>query len=116
MGISYKNEHTFEERHAEALKIRTKYPDRIPIIVERTGRTDINEIDKKKYLVPSDLTMGQFQYVIRKRIKLNPEKALFIFINNVLPATSMNISSIYEENKDEDQFLYVQYAGENTFG
>jgi GABA(A) receptor-associated protein len=40
-----------------------------------------------RYLVPSDLTVGQFVYVIRKRIKLSPEKAIFIFVKNVLPAT-----------------------------
>jgi hypothetical protein len=37
--------------------------------------------------VPSDLTVGQFVYVIRKRIKLSPEKAIFIFVKNVLPPT-----------------------------
>jgi hypothetical protein len=37
--------------------------------------------------VPSDLTVGQFVYVIRKRIKLSPEKAIFIFTNNALPPT-----------------------------
>jgi len=37
--------------------------------------------------VPADLTVGQFVYVIRKRIKLSPEKAIFIFVNNVLPPT-----------------------------
>ncbi len=37
--------------------------------------------------MPSDLTVGQFVYVIRKRIKLSPEKAIFIFTNNVLPPT-----------------------------
>lgn len=26
------------------------------------------------------------------------------------------MSSIYEENKDEDGFLYMTYSGENTFG
>lgn len=40
-----------------------------------------------RYLVPSDLTVGQFVYVIRKRIKLEPEKAIFIFVNNTLPST-----------------------------
>lgn len=40
-----------------------------------------------RYLVPSDLTVGQFVYVIRKRIKLSPEKAIFIFVRNVLPPT-----------------------------
>eukprot|EP01052_Picozoa_sp_SAG31_P004845 SAG31_NODE_205_length_20397_cov_19.191152_13_plen_99_part_00 len=40
--------------------------------------------------MPSDLTVGQFVYVIRKRIKLSPEKAIFIFVNNVLPPTGRN--------------------------
>ena len=40
-----------------------------------------------RYLVPADLTVGQFVYVIRKRIKLNAEKAIFIFVHNVLPPT-----------------------------
>ena len=43
----------------------------------------------RRYLVPADLTVGQFVYVIRKRIKLSPEKAIFIFVNNVLPPTGM---------------------------
>ncbi len=37
--------------------------------------------------MPSDLTVGQFVYVIRKRIKLSPEKAIFVFVRNVLPPT-----------------------------
>ena len=40
-----------------------------------------------RYLVPGDLTVGQFVYVIRKRIKLTPEKAIFVFVGNVLPPT-----------------------------
>lgn len=54
--------------------------------------------------------------MVRKRIKLSPEKAIFIFINNVLPPTAALMSKIYDEYKDEDGFLYVQYSGENTFG
>merc|ERR1711939_661462 len=100
----------------EAGRIREKYPDRIPVIVEKADKSDIVDIDKKKYLVPSDLTVGQFVYVIRKRIKLSPEKAIFIFVNNVLPPTAALMSSIYEDHKDDDGFLYVTYSGENTFG
>ena len=69
-----------------------------------------------RYLVPSDLTVGQFVYVIRKRIKLEPEKAIFIFVNNTLPSTAALMSQIYKDHKDEDGFLYVTYSGENTFG
>ena len=68
-------------------------------------KSDIATIDKKKYLVPSDLTVGQFVYVIRKRIKLSPEKAIFIFVDEVLPPTAALMSSIYEEHKDEDGYV-----------
>lgn len=86
------------------------------VICEKIEKSDIATIDKKKYLVPADLTVGQFVYVIRKRIKLSPEKAIFIFVDEVLPPTAALMSSIYEEHKDEDGFLYVGYSGENTFG
>jgi GABA(A) receptor-associated protein len=113
---SFKLEHPLEKRQAEANRIREKYPDRIPVIVEKAERSDIPDIDKKKYLVPADLTVGQFVYVVRKRIKLSAEKAIFIFVKNTLPPTAALMSSIYEENKDEDGFLYMTYSGENTFG
>ncbi|KAE9273187.1 hypothetical protein PR003_g29980, partial [Phytophthora rubi] len=86
------------------------------VICEKADRSNIPDIDKKKYLVPADLTVGQFVYVIRKRIKLSPEKAIFIFINNVLPPTAALMSNIYKEQKDSDGFLYVTYSGENTVG
>ncbi|GMG98683.1 hypothetical protein Nepgr_000523 [Nepenthes gracilis] len=65
---------------------------------------------------PRDLTVGQFVYVVRKRIKLSPEKAIFIFVKNFLPPSAAMMSAIYEENKEDDGFLYMTYSGENTFG
>jgi len=53
-------------------------------------------LDKKKYLVPSDLTVGQFYFLIRKRIHLRPEDALFFFVNNVIPPTSATMGSLYQ--------------------
>ncbi|CAN6454883.1 unnamed protein product [Victoria cruziana] len=113
---TFKSEQPLEKRQAEAARIREKYPDRIPVIVEKADKSDIPDIDKKKYLVPADLTIGQFVYVVRKRIKLSAEKAIFIFVKNVLPPTGAMMSTIYEEHKDDDGFLYMTYSGENTFG
>jgi len=73
--------------------------NRLQVICEKVEKSDIATIDKKKYLVPADLTVGQFVYVIRKRIKLSPEKAIFIFVDEVLPPTAALMSSIYEEHK-----------------
>ena len=88
---------------------KCRYADRIPVICEKVEKSDIATIDKK-YLGPADLTVGQFVYVIRKRIKLSPEKAIFIFVDEVLPPTAALMSSIYEEHKDEDGFLYITYV------
>ena len=86
------------------------------MIAEKAVSSSIPDIDKKKYLVPSDLTMGQFVYVIRKRIKLSPDTAIFIFVNNTLPPAAELMSKVYRDQADEDGFLYVTYSGESTFG
>jgi GABA(A) receptor-associated protein len=112
----FKKKHNFDKRLNESKLITEKYPDKVPIIVERLKNSDIPDIDKKKYLVPKDLTAGQFIYVIRRRIKLEKEKAIFVFIKDILTPTSATIEQLYEDNKDDDGFLYVVYSGENAFG
>ena len=115
-NISFKNEHTFEKRKDEADRIRIKYPDRIPVIAEMSDKSDLPDIDKKKYLVPADLTMGQFVYVIRKRIKLPADQAIFIFVNNILPPAASLMSQIYKDHADADGFVYCYISGESSFG
>jgi len=60
--------------------------------------------------------VGQFIYVIRKRIKLEPETFIFILIGNTLPHNASLLSQIYDEHKDKDRFLYIDISGESTFG
>ena len=113
----FKGNHSFEKRHSEAIRIRDKYPDRIPVICERSG-INVPDIDKKKYLVPGDLTLGQFIYVIRQRIKLSPETGLFLFVGekSIIPNNTTLMSCCYASHAADDGFLYVNYSGENTFG
>lgn len=86
------------------------------VIVEKAPKARIDDLDKKKYLVPSDLTVGQFYFLIRKRIHLRPEDALFFFVNNVIPPTSATMGSLYHEHHEEDYFLYIAYSDENVYG
>ena len=55
-------------------------------------------------------------YVIRKRMNLSPEKSLYLFVNNKMVPCSKLLGTIYEEEKDEDGFVYIRYGGESTFG
>mmetsp|Transcript_14457 Transcript_14457/g.25997 ORF Transcript_14457/g.25997 Transcript_14457/m.25997 type:complete len:127 (-) Transcript_14457:328-708(-) len=115
---SYKELSSFSQRAKESRIIRKKYPGRIPVICERDARSSgsIMQIDKVKFLVPSDLTVGQFQFVIRKRLQITPETAMFLFANGRPAPGSATMSMMYEESKDEDGFLYMVYAGEDPFG
>lgn len=116
MKWKFKEQYSLEQRRSESENIRKKYPDRIPVIVEKAPRSTIPNIDKQKFLVPSDISVAQFMWIIRKRIQLSPEKAIFLFIGKILPQSSASMGLIYAENVDEDGFLYVVYSGENTFG
>ena len=117
MRISHKNK-SIEQRLKESSDILKKYPERICVYLEKQETCDnIPNIDKNKYLVPNNLNIGQFMYVIRKRISINSEQAIFLFVNNnnIISGT-MSILDIYNKHKSDDGFLYITYSGENCFG
>jgi len=119
-------EHPFEDRYLEATRIMEKYPDRIPVICEHAQQgNQLPHDPKKKFLIPKDMTVGQFVFVIRKRIQLPPEQAVFLFVvsqnrdgslDSILAPTSHMIETVYKEYKDRDRFLYFSAASENVFG
>lgn len=114
----FKTEFSFSDRREESKRVLTNHPNRIPVICEKTNiySDDVHYLDKKKFLVPKDLTIGQLVFVIRKRMKLPSEKAIFIFMNKTIPASYKLVGDIYDLNKDLDGFLYVTYSFENVFG
>jgi GABA(A) receptor-associated protein len=115
MKFSFQTNYSLKQRLDESKRILDKYPDKIPIIVE-TNDKDLPTLLKTKYLAPKDLTFGQFIYVIRGKLNLPPEKALFMFVNNTIPATSDLVETVYNKQKDKDNFLYITVNSENTFG
>lgn len=113
---TFKEINPFVNRKEEADRIMIKYPERVPVICEKVSKSEVPDIDKNKFLVPLDLSVGQFLFVVRKRISVPSEKAIFIFVNNTLPAHTALMSQIYKEHKDPDGFLYITYSGESTYG
>ena len=103
-------------RKEECKSIMEKYPDRIPILVSKSKVSKVTQIDKQKYLCPKDLTISQFIYVIRRRLKFPPETALFIFVNGTIPNGSQCLIDLYERHKSSDGFLRITYSEENVFG
>lgn len=117
VSCRFKDQHSLDKRRDDSQRIRAKYPDRIPVIVNKWQHcTTLPELDKEKFLVPGDLTIGQFIYIIRRRIRLSPEQAVFVFVNNALPPVSQTMAAIDADGRDQDGFLYFTYSSENTFG
>lgn len=115
--LFFVNKHkTFEDRLEESKKIRNKYPDRIPVICEKNPGSGLEMIDKRKYLVPYDLTSTQFLFIIRKRLKLASEKGIFLFVDNMIAPSTHTMIELYNQYKDRDGFLYMNYTEENVFG
>jgi GABA(A) receptor-associated protein len=114
--MRFKTEFSFIARQQESNRIRTKYPERIPIICEKVNQATKNELDKKKYLVTNELTCGQFLYIIRKRMQLPAEKALFLFIKGIIPPIHTTLNELDDRHRDDDGFLYLSYSEENVFG
>ncbi|AIN97492.1 ATG8/AUT7/APG8/PAZ2, putative [Leishmania panamensis] len=113
---SYKKAHTLEARLRDAEKVRERAPDRILVICEKAENSPVPDLDKSKFLVPPDATVGGFLVSIRRRITMEAEKALFLFVGDSVPANSTLMSDLFNRYKDEDGFLYVTYSGENTYG
>jgi GABA(A) receptor-associated protein len=115
--MCFKKKHTFEYRFNETYRILQKYPDRIPVICEKNEKSKQTPyIDKNKYLLPYDLTVSQFIYLIRKRLSIQSNEAIFLFINGHIPPSTCYISEMYDLYKDADGFLYTIYSYENVFG
>ena len=53
---------------SQATRIRSKYPDRVPVICEKAARSGLPNIEKKKFLVPGTMLVGEFKYIIHKHI------------------------------------------------
>tara|TARA_B110001469_G_C9495056_1_gene247483 strand:+ start:124 stop:465 length:342 start_codon:yes stop_codon:yes gene_type:complete len=107
---------SLEARIEEFDKIKKKYPQRLPVIVEKNKNCKLHTIDKYKYLVEKDFKYCQFMNVIRKRLEIKPEEAIFLTINGNLASSNSSMFEIYEKYMYEDGFIYFEYSSENTFG
>ena len=114
----FKQDYVFESRTKESSRLLKKYPERIPVIIERSKNSiHLTIIDKNKFLVPKELRMGQLLWVIRTRMNIKREQAVFLLSESgTIFSSTERVSSVYENNKEPDGFLYLEYSNENTFG
>ncbi|XP_077346410.1 microtubule-associated protein 1 light chain 3 gamma [Lithobates pipiens] len=114
----FKQRKSFEIRKSEVIGIRAKFPNKIPVIVERYAKEKyLPFLDKTKFLVPREVPMSHFINILRNRMNLSPTQAFYILVNDkTLASMSRTMTELYRENKDEDGFMYMTYASQEMFG
>ena len=118
MEFQYKINNSLDNRKSQFSKIMKNHPDGIPVILERAKGCTINKAIKTKYILSRELTIAEFVKIIREKLELNPERALFFLVNGKHSLTmTEELGHAYEKYKDKsDGFLYMTYSEEMVYG
>ena len=119
--MSFKKDTPLEKRMQLSEKIREKYTDRLPVIIEIQKQPNSIKLTQNRFIVQREHTIGRLLTEIRKNCEnLEPKEAMFLFCDTqnggILAPISKTIEEIYNAYKDADGFLYFTIAKENVFG
>ncbi|KHJ42294.1 microtubule associated protein 1A/1B, light chain 3 [Trichuris suis] len=133
---SFRERRPYGVRVREVEEIRRKYPDKVPVrfqfaflllhlyfdifgvVIERfDGERYLPLLDRCKFLVPDHVTMTELMQIVRRRLQLHPDQALFLLVNEKsLVSHTVSMAELYEMEKDSDGFLYIVYTSQPGFG
>ena len=103
-------------------KLRIKHPDRVPVVVTKDPQNkSLESLQSTKYLIQDHITIGQFMYILRKRIHIDETVAFYLYVNTendqYLLNTNDEMIAIYNQYRNKKNgLLYLTYTGENVFG
>lgn len=111
---------SFEKRIFIYHTLQQKHPDSVYVILLPSNNKPIEGI-RQKYIIQKDHPMQTLIQNVRSRAILNSHEALYFFLmkndeSGVMATPSILMSTLYEQFKSKDGFLYIQYSAENTFG
>ncbi|XP_076321904.1 microtubule-associated protein 1 light chain 3 alpha-like [Tachypleus tridentatus] len=114
----FKQHFSFANRKKQIETVKEVFPTKVPVIVERFHKeVNLPVIRNYRFLVPKEMTFSQFLSVLRDRLIMTRRQTLYVLIKGkIVPSLATSFSELYEEYKDEDGFLYTNYASQEMFG
>ena len=112
--MRYADRYPLEARVAAVRRAETRRPDRVAAVIESDGQ--LPAMPNDKFLLPMDLTGAQLSYIIRRRLTLQKESALFLLCDGRLVAASTTMRELRARHASADGFVYIEYTAENSFG
>ena len=102
----------------KGIQLRERYPNRIPIVINEMKDTDfkLRKIKKNKFLVPKEMTMGEFIAHVRKYADIKSTECIYFLVNKLLVPTSQTLGSLDHETSFPDKMLHMVLCKENAFG
>ena len=139
--LTYKDRVSFEDRVKEAEDSKSRYPNKVPLVIERhKSEKYLPEMDKVnieetlrlsltfcfpqiKWLVPQEMSLAQLSGVIKQRLELPPQadQQLFLLIQSPdlgpsIPSLLTSLSSLHNSHSNTDGFLYLHYSSQEAYG
>ena len=105
---------TLEERKKKSETYIEQNPERVPVFI--INKKAAFQLERLKFLIPKTYKIQSLLKTIRNSNKLNKEQSLYISSNKRILSIVKEIGEIYNDDKDEDGFLYLEVTNIEAFG
>ena len=96
---------SLDERRKSSKTLLSKHPLRVPLIIS-SSQSEL-QLEQNEFLVPKMFRVFQFTAKLRKMLILPPDHILYIYVNQKLISPDRFIYDVYELEREEDGFLYI---------
>ena len=108
--IRFKDKYTFAHRNMESARVQTKYPDRVPVILEKAARSRVMALGRQKFLVPRKISVGQFLLTAQTHLATGDDQPHFLLSGHSVLRQTERMQDVYDRDQDTDGFLYLAFA------
>ena len=116
--MRYEKEVDVAKRTSLSKKLRVKYPERVPLIIQpapKCSHLKLSNRDRLKLVADKNMTTSTLMWLIRNEVNIQSHQALFFFSKNTLVVCTQKVGDL-DKNIAEDGFVYLDFSTENAFG